>query len=198
MAIESIHLHPNKMSKKSYERLMLLIPAIVFVVVLLVLVNLSVANVGAATDLAETVRARIEQSQEIRLELREKIRSRVEERVATNQARMTERVQNRVRLLLGMTIARTEAVINRMNTLITRVDSRLEKQGVENSHLEEAQKLVTEAASTLEELKASVEVLVNSDNPREVWGVVKESFGSIKTSLVEAHRILVSIMGEIE
>ena len=141
------------------------------------------------------------------IEKRETIRERIQERQATMAARLAEQKRERVRTFFGRLTQRFQAAINRLERLITRMESRLAKieendEEIETKeireNLDEAKDKLAEASAALSEAKTSVEDILNGDNPQEMFQEVRDLLKGIKDELIEVHRILVQVIGEMK
>lgn len=119
--------------------------------------------------------------------------------------RLTEKRRELIRQFFTRMIRRLEAAISRLEKLISRIESRLaklESQG-ENvakirEEVENAKTKLTSAKADLELAKSKLETVLASDDPKEAFKEVREIIKNVKTQLIEVHRILVHVIGDIK
>lgn len=152
---------------------------------------------------------RLEKLEQFRDQLRlrrEAIREQIQERRVTIRARISEVRKERIRHIFNRLIKRFEAAITRLEKLISRIESRLDKIEAANEdidtssirdELDKAKDSLASAKTAIAEAKASLEDILSSEDPREAFGVVRDLIKEIKTELVEVHRILVHVIGNI-
>lgn len=162
------------------------------------------------TPTTSPVIARQEKLQEIRTRVREKIETRhqlIQEHRATITAQLTERRQERVRFSFNRLTKRFQAATSRLRRLTARIDSRLAKIEAEGEEVDTTDVKVTlattkeklsEAETALAEAQAGFGDTLNSENPEEAFADVKDLIKGIKQQLVEAHRLLVHLIGDIK
>lgn len=136
---------------------------------------------------------------------REEIRQQIEERRATREARFAEIRRARISAFFDHLTKRFEALLERLAILISRIESRLEKiaeagEDIDTTPIEadiqEAKDLLAETEDLLGAL--NVEQILDNDDPKTAFTVVRESIQQIKLNLVEVHRILVHVIGDIK
>lgn len=150
---------------------------------------------------------------EIRKELKEQklqeIQERIQEKKATIAARLAETRKERVRFFFGRLNRRLEAAIDRLEILIERIESRVaiieeedEDEDIDTSSikgkLEEAKALLDEARASLAAAESSLENALSSDDPMGAFAIIRETIQEIKNDLIEVHRILVHVIGDIK
>jgi HPt (histidine-containing phosphotransfer) domain-containing protein len=137
---------------------------------------------------------------------RKAIREQFKERRSTIKAKISERRKERVRRFFSRLIKRFEAAISRLEKLIARIESRLDK--IESAktntdtssirdELNKAKENLSSARAAIADAKPSLEEILASDNPKEAFGTVRDLIKEVKTELIETHRILVHVIGEI-
>lgn len=140
-------------------------------------------------------------------ELREQAQLRNEEKRATIAARFTEIRRQRITNFFNRLIKRLESAIARLEKLIERIESRIAKIEEEEEDLatgpiteqvNEAKAMLADAKADLEATKDNFEALLDSDEPKEVFNEVRGNIIDIKDALVEVHRILVNVIGDIK
>lgn len=137
---------------------------------------------------------------------REQIQTQRQERKATVQAALSEKRKEHIRNLFSRLIKRLEATIGRLEDLITRIESRLEKieasqEGLDiaaiKSELQTAKERLISAQTVLTDASASLEEILDSDNPRESFNSLQDLIKGIKSELQAIHQSLVQIIGKI-
>lgn len=150
---------------------------------------------------------RILKQQERQEEIRKEIMERVQERKATRSAALAEFRKERIRHFFNLISLRIEAAINRLERIIARIESRIAKIEAENTGInptsikndvQKAKDLVAEARVSLEALKSNLEVALASEQPKDSFAVIREGLKDIRDNLVEVHRILVHVIGDIK
>ena len=146
----------------------------------------------------EEIRQRIEERIQIRTQLRE-------ERRATREARLAETRKARITAFFDRLTRRLEALLERLSILISRIESRLDKitqagEDIDTTSVEadiqEAKDLLAETEDLLNVLE--VETFLENDDPKAAFAEVKERIQQIKMNLIEVHRILVHVIGDIK
>ena len=67
-----------------------------------------------------------------------------------------------------------------------------------DKQVETASNLLTDAGKNLDAVNANLETVLNSENPKESFTVLKEELKSIKTQLKEVHTILIKTIKDIK
>lgn len=145
---------------------------------------------------------KIQQLEEKKAQVKEKI----EVRKASKAAALEQRNQERVRALWGRLNRKYLAAIERLQILVSRIESRLLKfegaypeldvAGVQ-SQLEDAKELLAQAEADLAASNIEVEDVIVSNTPKESFDTVKDTVVEIKETLKEVHSILVHVIGDI-
>ena len=139
--------------------------------------------------------------------IKEQVQVRNEERKATIAARLTEIRRERIRNFFNRLVRRFEAAIVRLERLITRIESRIAKIEENNEDVDtgpitdqvnEAKSKLEEAKTELQEVKDNFEGLLVSDEPQGRFLKESNNIRNIKKNLVEVHRILVHVIGDIK
>lgn len=158
------------------------------------------------------VRTLVEERIEINEERRENIRLKIEEKEATREAakeelkaKLEEKAQNRVRTLFGNISTRIESAISRLYTLIERMEARLAIFAEEGENVLEIQEkidsakiLLVSAENSLVVAKTELENTITSEDPKAGYLYVKDVVKDIKLTLVDAHSILVQVIGDMK
>lgn len=138
---------------------------------------------------------------------KEQLRGEREARVASHEAKLTEARKVRAREHYGRLYTRLSAAITRLNTLITRIEARLEIIKEENKDIDtttveaeiaSAKSLLLDAQMDLEAASDNFEEVLESDDPKATFQLIKDTVMDLKSKLVEVHRILVSVIGDIK
>ena len=157
----------------------------------------------------ESAQKRIEHLQQIRekIELHQAAQEQLREtRRATVEARINTRRMALIRSFFDKMAKRFEAAIARLNKLIARIESRIAKIEAENEEidtaqvkvdLETAKEKLSSASAALDDVKASLDEILLSDNPKESFANVKDLIKEIKYALVDVHRSLAHLIGDI-
>ncbi len=102
---------------------------------------------------------------------------------------------------------RLEAAINRLNRLITRIESRITKIEANNEDIntepikkdiQNAKDRLLLATNKLNEAKIKIDDVLQSNTPKEAFAEVRDIIQEIKKDLVEVHRLLVKVIGNIK
>lgn len=116
------------------------------------------------------------------------------ERQDAHKALLSEKAQNRITNLTSNVETRMRAAIERMNNIIGRLESRIEKlnaQGIDTSEavksLEFAKTSLENADKTLLPLGTLVNLTITSETPKDSFVAVRNQFGIVKSSIQEAH-----------
>lgn len=153
----------------------------------------------------EMIQAKLELRRQVVQEKKDEIKLRIEQKRATRQAQLTERKQERVRLYFGRLNGRFEAVIARLEVLIERIESRIAKlsedpdidTGDVEDQLVEAKDLLSEVAAELEAANSSLEEVLDANDPKMAFEVMKDTILDLKSKLKDVHGILVHVIGDI-
>lgn len=171
----------------------------------LLLTFLLTTNISLAKDdtSVSPFRVRKEAVEQKKTEFKENI---VEKREEVKENLVLRRRENLAKFLSKM-IARLKAMASRLQVLITRIESRIEKIASENpdedltsikADVEKAQVLLKETGDKISELETTGDELLESDTPKTVFEEIRKKLSEIKKGLVEVHRILVHVIGDIK
>jgi len=139
--------------------------------------------------------------------VRAEVRATIEARREENQNRITAVRRERIRSFFGKMVVRIEATIERLEKLIERLEIRIasiKKNGEEldttkaEDAIKEAKITIEKAKTELTTLKAQLEELLSSDEPKLVFGEIRDSIKTIKDYLKETHVLLFQTIGEIK
>lgn len=153
------------------------------------------------------VKERIDQKEIEKEDARLEIQNRIEERKALQEARLAQQKAIRVRNHWQILEKRIAATIERLKTLITRIESRLYKIAQEEpsldtttiqTNIDEAKELLDDAEYLLDNAEVDLETLLVSEDPKTALLELKDTIRDIKDLLIETHRILVHVIGDIK
>ncbi len=148
----------------------------------------------------------IGQKQLAKENIKAEIQRRVEDRKASQEAKVANKKRERIRNHWEMLEKRISATIERLNRLVTRIESRLAKISQDNPEMDfspiqtnvnEAKVLLDNANVMLEEASFELDSLLEAENPKIAFESLRTTIGDIKDTLTEAHRILVHVIGNI-
>jgi DNA repair exonuclease SbcCD ATPase subunit len=159
----------------------------------------------------EEVRKEIQERKEERIELfeqkREELQQRIQEHKATSAAKLQVRNQVRAKEYFGRIETRFEATIQRLETLIERIEARLAIYKESDPDLDltdiqmqidEAKTLLTQTSADIQATSDSLDDVLDNDNPKDAFSVIRESISEAKTNLIKVHSILVHVIGDIK
>lgn len=164
------------------------------------------ARPNAVQERRGEARDRMEDRRENALERRGELRDERQERRATatdeRRDQRIERQKKNIEAYFERVMKRLDAALNRMTKLGDRVASRIMKlegeRGVNLSDarakLELARKEIAGGQAAIIEAKGLIASLLASDNPREIFGNVKDIIRKTVESIREAHRALVETL----
>jgi DNA repair exonuclease SbcCD ATPase subunit len=141
--------------------------------------------------------------QQVRQEVKQKITEQRTEKTATLAAQR----QAKIKAFFARMMNRFEAAIERLEKLIERIQTRIDKIKEEDpsvdlsdqeEQLDDAQGSLTGAINKIQELKDDFDTLLTSDEPGVIFKEIGEDVRDLKQDLVEVHRILVHIIGDIK
>jgi len=140
-------------------------------------------------------------------EKQEKRIEKLQDRVATVEAKLNVRKKEIIRNHFLRMTKRLEAAINRLNRLITRIESRIAKIEANNEDIktepikkdiQKAKDKLLLATNKLNEAKIKIDGLLESSSPKETFTEMKNMIQEIKKDLIEVHRLLVKVIGDIK
>lgn len=114
--------------------------------------------------------------------------------------------RERIRNYFNKMISRIEAVVDRLEVLITNIESRVEIISTNDSEIDvtpveielsNAKDLLSTVDSDVILLKSEIENVILSDDPKANFVTVKDMISEIKNNLKEVHNILVQVIGDI-
>lgn len=168
---------------------------VVYVLVLGLLLPLYNASAQTTTPSRSPVR------QQTVTEVKERIREQTEEKIQERKTRLEEKRAQRIRLLSSLLTRRIEAVIERLEKLIERMDARLAIMSQSGADTQRVQSLLDTEKENLELVKSQFksfkelsEAIPNSEDPRQTYNDAKIKMSEIKRNLVSVHTQLAHII----
>jgi len=154
------------------------------------------------TKLQEKLQAREEKLQT----LMERVQTRNQERVASKEAKLTQLKKNIVLKYYQNMSKRMWAVIGRLDTLILRIDQRVEIIDSQtdkdltdvNSSITKAKALLSDTRAILTSSDSTINSVIDSNDPKEAFLILKQNITDIKNNLKEVHSLLVHVIGDLE
>lgn len=150
-----------------------------------------------ADGIAENREAIIEEQEATRaagIETREQRQVELQAQQAERRSALTDRAKERITNLAANVSNRMDAAAARMQDIINRLDSRIDKleaAGLDTTQaaaaLASAQTSVTAAISELSRIDVIVQNAVTAEDPRAAWASVKVTYGGIRAQLQTAH-----------
>lgn len=158
-------------------------------------------------EIREEMKTKMQDNEKLREQMRLEIQNKLEVQKATREARLEEAKRLRIRNYFGRISGRIEAVVERLYVLITRIESRVGVIESENEDIDliqvkadiaEAKEKLDLVTQELGALNDGLEDVLESDNPKVAFEVVRESLQKVKKDLIEVHRLLVHTIGNIK
>jgi F0F1-type ATP synthase membrane subunit b/b' len=127
-------------------------------------------------------------------------------RMASIEAKVSQIKQNAIRKYYKNMSERINALIDRLNKLTLRIESRIAKieesdtpvgQNVKDE-IDKAKQLLSDTQTLLASSDGMLEDVLLSNQPKEAFSIIRENIKDIKTNLIEVHTILVHVIGEIQ
>lgn len=159
------------------------------------------------TDRKEKLREQIEAHRADMAAKRDQFQENKEERIASHTAALSESRKARARERYSRLSTRISAAMGRLDTLITRIESRLAVIEENNpdadttqieSEIATAKSLLLDAQIDLEAANDNFEEVFESEDPKATFQFIKDTVVGVKEKLVEVHRTLVSVIGDIK
>ncbi len=141
------------------------------------------------------------------VQVRQEVKLRIAEEKTEREAKLSEQRKARITAFFERMMKRFEAAIERLELLIDRIQARINKIEEENSdadtssqqgQLDGAKSKLDDAKGKIQTLKDEFDTFLNSDDPKIVFKEVGDNVRDLKQDLVEIHRILVQIIGDIK
>jgi len=130
-----------------------------------------------------------------------------QEKIGTVQARLNARKKELIKNYFQVMTRRLEAAISRLNRLITRIELRMAKIEVNNEDIDtkpikkqvqEGKDKLQTATDKLNEAKTKIDEVLDSETPKKAFAEVRDIIKEIKQILIDVHRILVKVIGDIK
>jgi hypothetical protein len=156
------------------------------------------------SDRAVDIRSTIKNSRE-GVEIKTEMEQRREDRTDPAEQRydrdekLNDVRKNRIRLGVAVVVKRISSAIERIDNIADRLRSRIEKISESRNNidfslalgkLDEVDKHLTVAKSTLEEIKSLIEIAIDSDDQKRAFETIKTLVHSAQQSLRDAHKAL--------
>lgn len=139
--------------------------------------------------------------------IRQEVKLRVAEQRTEKSEALEERRQEKIKSFFERMMSRFEAAIERLQKLIDRIQARIDKikagdpdadVEAQQSQLDNAKDKLNDAKNKIQDLKNDFDDLLTSDDPKTVFKTVGKNVRDLKKDLVEIHKILVHIIGDIK
>ncbi|MBL7036894.1 hypothetical protein ISR94_03625 [Candidatus Microgenomates bacterium] len=182
---------------------LLLIICFVFLLVPSVVVAENVTTTTPNTSAKVQAKNRINTDEPVRGDIRQKTETKREE----VQVKLSASRRERIRSFSGKMVTRIEALIERLGNLIARMEARIVKinEGESDinttqaaSDIAEAKVLLASASTSLTDMSAAMDSVLESDDPKNAFIEVRTILKDIKADLKEIHRLLVHSIGELK
>lgn len=178
---------------------------VAFLVVFFPTRALAITNNPNGDNLNIKLQQRLELREEKLLEIQNRIQSR-EEKTASREARLTQLRQNLIKKYYLQMSKRLWATIERLDILITRIDTRIKIFDAEtdedltavNTDIGQAKSLLTETRAILVSSDSMIDTATLSGSPKESFDLIKLNIQDIKNDLKEVHSLLVHVIGDLE
>lgn len=140
-------------------------------------------------------------------QVRQDVKARVAQKKVERAAALTEQRQLKIKTFFERMIKRFEAAIERLEKLIDRIETRMDKIKTEDpsvdlsdeeDQLNDAKEKLNDAKDKMQGLKDEFDTLLGSNEPKVIFKQVGKDLRDLKQDLVEVHRILVHIIGDIK
>jgi len=160
-------------------------------------------TLSASAQTAAPIPTRTPKGQQMKQEVKERVTEQKEER----REALTQARQEKIKAFFNRMVARFEAAVARLQKLIDRIQTRINKIKEENSsadvadeqnQLDTAKDKLKDAGNKMLVLKDGLENLLASDNPKTAFKTIGENVRDLKQDLIEIHKILVQIIGDIK
>lgn len=165
------------------------VPTLIFMSLLMVVAT----SVNAQGVASTTAQERSEERREERAQVREV-------KQEGRQSALSQLMQNRIQNLVTNTTDRLTAALNRMESIITRLDSRIEKISNEGTDTTAAKEKLAEAEATLEHARdmlsdiSPIGEAVASEHPRDAYQEIRTELVAIREEIIKIHRLLQDII----
>jgi hypothetical protein len=169
--------------------------------------NISGEKTSVQESKKEIIRQRIEEKKlEIEMKKQE-IKERIQIKKATQAAKLQDKRKENIRNYFEKINTRFSSTILRLEKLISRIENRLsvyEQQNPDlnldeiNLQIEDAKVFLLEAEADISTATENLEDTLDSEDPKAMFKIIKDTTMDAKQKLIEAHRILVHVIGDIK
>ena len=124
-----------------------------------------------------------------RAEVKTEVKGNVEVRSATAKERVKENQENRMKMRLEVVIRHFRGAIERLDNILTRLESRIEKFRSRGADVSESAKFAAEARTHLGQARISLDAFVNASS--SATSTLRVLHAEVKTHLRATHEALV-------
>jgi len=129
----------------------------------------------------------------------------IKDRRASQAARLSDLRKSIIQKFFDQMVKRIEAAIERLNKLISRIESRIVKlkgEGKDTASIEsqvnDAKIKLASAKTKLQDAKTALDGVLSSNNPKDAFKQVRVKIQDVAKDLREVHKILVHLVGDIK
>jgi hypothetical protein len=143
---------------------------------------------------------------ELRSKLNKNLKLNLQDKKASIEAKLSDKKKNIISNYWQRLVKRINSSIDRLDKLTQRIESRLLIIETKNpskdttpihSQLNEVKTKLTDAKTKLSALNTVVTESLNSEKPKETFLVIKDGIKEVKSILMDVHKVLVHIIGDI-
>ncbi len=174
----------------------------------LISVNLAQSSnnsVSVKNQTSTKLQQKLESRREALTKIQETVQNRIQQKTASREGRLTQLKQGIVRKYYEKMSDRMWAVISRLETLSERIEARIEIVDSETDEdlsdivlqVNNAKALLNDTKILLTSSDDMFETVIASDDPKESFEILRDNINDIKMNLVEVHRFLVKVIGDI-
>lgn len=155
----------------------------------------------------QTVKEQLAENKVLREKLRTELKTQITQKRATREAQLTENRKLRIRTFYNTLAKRLNAAIGRLERLTDRIESRVAKIKENNEDLDlkkveadllAAKSLLANAEAELNAATENLDTVLESNNPKEAFEIIKSVIQGVRKDLVDVHRLLVKLIGDIK
>jgi chromosome segregation ATPase len=157
----------------------------------------------------EELKNQIQERNEIKTQLQEKVQEKkveLEQKKASVEAKIKDLRNQRIMSYWSNIQDRLQGVINRLNNITDRINSRLaivETQTTKDltgirDQIAQAQETIADAQIKLNAINTDFDSVLNSSNPQTAFKGLITDIKAIRDDLVKAHRLLIHVIGDIQ
>ncbi len=179
-----------------------------FLLAVLILPSYTYAQAGNAFGNNVTVKLQEKlEAREAKLaEIQERNQNRNQDKTATREARLSQVRQTLIKKFYLNMSKRLWAMIDRLDILISRIDTRIKIIDAEtdkdltavNADVTKAKDLLTGTRATLVSSDNMIDTATLSASPKESFALIRLNISDIKKGLKEVHKLLVHVIGDLE